>query len=112
MSYLSRLSKALPRKQDPQVVSWEDNRYGIQEMAIDEHYGLGVINEGQAIATMKNVKVRPNEFVLPARAVFNLNESGSSLCLGCDLFSVISGIQSLGSRPCRVLCHPPKTCFH
>jgi len=36
-------------KQDPQVVSWEDNRYGIQEMAIDEQYGLGVINEGQAM---------------------------------------------------------------
>jgi hypothetical protein len=59
-------------------VSWEDNRYGIQEMAIDEHYGLGIINEGQAIATMKNVKVRPNEFVLPARSVFNLSDSGST----------------------------------
>ena len=80
MSYPPRLSKACgPDKQDPQVVSWEDNRYGIQEMAIDEHYGLGIINEGQAIATAKTVKVRPNEFVLPARSVFNLNESGSAL---------------------------------
>ena len=59
-------------------MSWEDNRYGIQEMAIDEYYGLGIINEGQAIATAKTVKVRPNEFVLPARSVFNLNESGST----------------------------------
>jgi hypothetical protein len=81
---------ALIVKQDPQVVSWEDNRYGIQEMAIDEHYGLGIINEGQAIATMKNVKVRPNEFVLPARSVFNLNESGST-------FESIDGVVNFGA---------------
>ena len=43
---LALLVKAPPPKQDPQVVSWEDNRYGIQEMAIDEYYGLGIINEG------------------------------------------------------------------
>jgi len=33
--------------------------------------------EGQAIAVARWVKVRPNEFVMPARTVFNLSEAGS-----------------------------------
>ena len=41
-------------------------------MAIEEEYGFGIINEGQAIAVARNVKVRPNEFVMPALGVFNL----------------------------------------
>jgi hypothetical protein len=47
-------------------------------MAIDEEYGFGILNEGQAIAAARNVKVRPNEFVMPARTVFNLSEQGST----------------------------------
>jgi hypothetical protein len=69
---------ALVVKEDPHVQNWEDARYGIQEMFIEESYGFGIINEGQAIATAKNVIVKPNEFVLPARTVFNLSESGST----------------------------------
>ncbi len=38
-------------------------------MSIEETYGFGILNEGQAIAVAKNVKIRPNEFVLPARTV-------------------------------------------
>ena len=58
-------------KKDPEVKSWEDNMYNIQSMAIEEEYGFGIINEGQAIAVARNVKVRPNEFVMPARTAFN-----------------------------------------
>jgi hypothetical protein len=36
-------------------------------MSIEETYGFGILNEGQAIAVAKNVKIRPNEFVMPAR---------------------------------------------
>ena len=60
-------------KKDPEVKSWEDNQYNIQSMAVEEEYGFGIINEGQAIAVARNVKVRPNEFVMPARTVFNLS---------------------------------------
>ncbi len=36
-------------------------------MSIEETYGFGILNEGQAIAVAKNVNIRPNEFVMPAR---------------------------------------------
>jgi hypothetical protein len=49
-------------KEDPHVKAWEDARYGIQNMTIEEEY----------------VKVRPNEFVLPARTVFNLADASST----------------------------------
>ena len=65
-------------KKDPEVKSWEDNMYNIQSMAIEEEYGFGIINEGQAIAVARNVKVRPNEFVMPARTVFNLSEANNT----------------------------------
>jgi hypothetical protein len=62
---------ALIVDEDPHVRSWEDGQYGIHNMAIEETYGFGILNEGQAIAVAKNVKVRPNEFVMPARSVFS-----------------------------------------
>ena len=65
-------------KRDPEVKSWEQQPYSIQNMAIDEEYGFGILNEGQAIAVARSVKVRPNEFVMPARTVFNLSEQGST----------------------------------
>ena len=46
-------------------------------MTIEEEYGLAVLQEAQAICVAKNVKVRPNEFVLPARTVFNLADQNS-----------------------------------
>ena len=79
-------------KKDPEVKSWEEQPYNIQNMAIDEEYGFGIINEGQAIAVARNVKVRPNEFVMPARTVFNLSESGST-------YEDVSGIQMDGANP-------------
>jgi len=69
---------ALIVKKDAEVKSWEEQPYSIQNMAIDEEYGFGILNEGQAIACARYIKVRPNEFVMPARTVFNLSESGST----------------------------------
>ena len=68
---------ALIVKKEAEVKSWEEQPYSIQNMAIDEEYGFGILNEGQAIAVARWVKVRPNEFVMPARTVFNLSEAGS-----------------------------------
>ena len=42
----SRNLGALVVKEDPHVQNWEDARYGIQEMFIEESYGFGIINEG------------------------------------------------------------------
>jgi hypothetical protein len=75
-------------KKDPEVKSWEEQPYSIQNMAIDEEYGFGILNEGQAIACARYIKVRPNEFVMPARTVFNLSESGSTY-------------EDVDSRPCH-----------
>jgi hypothetical protein len=73
-------------KKDPEVKSWEDNLYNIQSMAIEEEYGFGIINEGQAIAVARNVKVRPNEFVMPARTVFNPVSWLSSRCIRSGIY--------------------------
>jgi hypothetical protein len=72
---------ALIVKKEAEVKSWEEQPYSIQNMAIDEEYGFGILNEGQAIAVARYVKVRPNEFVMPARTVFNLSESGQKLAV-------------------------------
>jgi hypothetical protein len=69
---------ALVVQEDPHVKDWSDPRYGIQYMAIEETYGFGMLHEAQAVAVAKNVKVRPNEFTLPARTVFNLSDSNSA----------------------------------
>lgn len=69
---------ALIVDEEPHVKSFEDNRYGIQEMAIEETYGFGILNEGLAIGTALNVKIRPNEFTMPARSVFNLSEASNT----------------------------------
>ncbi len=66
---------ALIVQEDAHVKDWQDPRYGLQYMAIEETYGFGILHEAQAVAVAKNVKVRPNEFVLPARTVFNLTDN-------------------------------------
>jgi hypothetical protein len=86
---------ALIVDEDPHVKSFEDNRYGIQEMSIEETYGLGIVNEGQAIGTALNIKIRPNEFTLPARTVFNLSEQNST-------FQNIEDVAVFGTTPVDV----------
>ena len=56
---------ALIVAEEPQVKSWEDGQYNIQNMSIEETYGFGILQEGPAVAIAKNVKIRPNEFVVP-----------------------------------------------
>jgi hypothetical protein len=71
----SRNLGALIVAEEPHVKSWEDGQYNILNMSIEETFGLGILQEGQAVAVAKNVKVRPNEFTMPARTVFNLVSS-------------------------------------
>lgn len=66
---------ALIVDEEPHVKSFDDPRYGLTEMFIEETYGFGIINEGQGIGVAKNVRVVPNEFVLPARAHVDIAQS-------------------------------------
>ena len=45
LMFNSRNLGALVVKEDPHVQNWEDARYGIQEMFIEESYGFGIIEE-------------------------------------------------------------------
>lgn len=67
-------------------------------MTIEEEYGLAVLQEAQAICVAKNVKVRPNEFVLPARTVFNLSDANSMFqdVNNVDVFHAANPINVLG----------------
>ncbi len=38
---------ALIVKRDPEVKSWEQQPYSIQNMAIDEEYGFGILNQAR-----------------------------------------------------------------
>jgi hypothetical protein len=40
-----------------------------------EEYGLAILNEGQGVAVAKNIRVKSNEFVLPAKAMFDISGS-------------------------------------
>ena len=59
------------------VFDWnfDDPRVDIRKIKLRERYGIGILNEGKAIAVLKNVHVVPNEVVLPAQA--NISVSGS-----------------------------------
>lgn len=75
MMFSSQHLGALIVDEDPHVLSWEEKQFGINNIAIQEAYGLGILNEGQAVATLKNVAVKSNDFILPARSYVNLTGS-------------------------------------
>lgn len=52
---------------------FDDPRVDIRKIKLRERYGLGILNEGKAIATLKNVHVVPNEVVLPAHAQIDVS---------------------------------------
>ncbi len=95
MMFDSRNLGALIVDEDPHVNSWNEPAFNIHNVGIEETYGFAILNEGQSIGTAKNIKIRPNEFVLPARSVINLNESGS-------LFEEHSSIANFGGSPLDV----------
>jgi len=75
MMFDSKHLGALIVDEEPHVNSFDDKKYGIHHMQIEESYGFGILNEGQAIATIKNVAIKASEFVLPARAMFDIASS-------------------------------------
>jgi hypothetical protein len=75
----SRNLGALIVDERPHVKEWDEPQFGIQNIGIEESYGFGVLNEGQAIAVAKNVRVRANEFNPVARAVVNIGSDDAVL---------------------------------
>ncbi len=74
----SRNLGALIVDEKPHVKSWDEPQYSIQNLGIEESYGFGVLNEGQAIAVAKNVKVRQNEISTPARPVISIGSDNTN----------------------------------
>jgi hypothetical protein len=68
----SRNLGALIVDERPHVKSWDEPQYSIQNLGIEESYGFGVLNEGQAIAVAKCVKVRQNEMSTPGALIISI----------------------------------------
>ncbi len=57
---------------------FDDPRVDIKKIKLRERYGIGILNEGKAIASLKNIHVVPNEIVLPAQAHIDVAGAGLS----------------------------------
>lgn len=85
-------------KTKPHVKSWDEPQYNIQNLAIEEEYGFGVLNEGQAIAIARNVKLRSNELVTPARSVISIGADNTSFENAVNLMGVATPIDVNSDR--------------
>jgi hypothetical protein len=74
----SRNLGALIVQDKPHVKSWDEPQYSIHNLGIEESYGFGVLNEGQAIAVAKNVKVRQNVMSTPARPIISIGADNTN----------------------------------
>jgi len=85
---------ALIVDQDPHVNSWDDPMYDLRNIGIEEAYGFGILNEGQAIGVAKNIKLRPNEIVLPARSIMDIGVQQAA-----GNFQTYENVQVFGGSP-------------
>ncbi len=58
--------------EDAMTEEFDDPARDIRKIKIRERYAIAILNEGQAIGTLKNVYVKPNHVVLPARATLDI----------------------------------------
>jgi hypothetical protein len=54
---------------------FNDPRVDIMKIKLKERYAIAILNEGQAIATLRNVHCVPNEIVLPAQSTIDVSSS-------------------------------------
>lgn len=66
---------ALIVDEDITTEEFNDPKVEIKKIKLRERYAIAILHEGQAVATMKNVHVVPNEVVLPAQATLNVASS-------------------------------------
>lgn len=64
---------ALLVDEDLYVEEWNDPRVDIKKVKMRERYALGIYNEGLGVGLIKNVKVVPNQIVLPASATISVS---------------------------------------
>jgi hypothetical protein len=76
---------ALIVDEDVTVDEWNDQSVDIRKIKLRERYGIGIFNEGQAIAVLRNVKVVPNEIVLPAQADISVSGSIADINRGTSI---------------------------
>jgi len=82
----SRNLGALIVDQEPHVNEWEEPQFGIRNIGIEEKYGFGVLNEGQAIAVAKNVqRTLQREMSTPAGARSSRDSSNTGYESAADL---------------------------
>lgn len=61
--------------EDVMTEEFDDPRVDIRKIKLRERYAIGILNEGKAVATLKNVHVVPNEIVLPAQTTIDVQSS-------------------------------------
>ena len=66
---------ALIVDEDPMTEEFDDPARDIRKIKIRERYAVAILNEGQAIGTLKNVYVKPNHVVLPAQTTIDISGS-------------------------------------
>lgn len=65
--------------EEPTMDEWQDLSTDMRKIKIRERYALAVLNEGQAIAIAKNVKIVQNELNGPVQATYQVSGSWSPL---------------------------------
>ena len=75
MMFDSQELGALVVAEDVVMDEWNDLSVDIRKIKMRERYGIGILNEGQGVGVLRNVKVVSNEIVLPAQA--RMDVSGS-----------------------------------
>ncbi len=63
---------ALIVDEEAMTEEFDDPARDIRKIKIRERYAIAILNEGQAIGVLKNVYVRPNQVVLPARTTLDI----------------------------------------
>jgi hypothetical protein len=59
--------------EDITTEEWNDPKVDIRKIKLRERYAIAMLQEGQAIATIKNVHVVPNEIILPAQSTIEIS---------------------------------------
>jgi hypothetical protein len=70
---------ALIVDEDVTTEDWTDPSVDIRKIKLRERYGIGIFNEGMAIGVLRNVKVIPNQVVLPAQATQSVSGDFSAI---------------------------------
>lgn len=64
---------ALIVKDDIQTAEWKEPSRDITKMKIWESYALALLNQGQGVAVLRNIKVSTNQLALPAELTMAVN---------------------------------------